>query len=204
MTWEDFLNSPLLIALVPAIVSAIISLIGVIISLRWSASSTKIGMDHALKAYESELSKKVYASSKRLDTEFELFRNLGRHCGKILRLMQQLYPDKLSALQNSSEFETVIKMLAIEIGDFEHEINFCRAFIPKLITEHYEMLLEDAEVFYSKAVRHNDCWDETKSDQLRKADLRDVAYHARGSFEIKWKEVSILVNEHLYRIEEQL
>lgn len=197
MTWEDFLNSPMLVALIPAIVSAIISLIGVIISLRWSASNTKIGMDHALKAYESELSKKVYASSKRLDTEFELFRSLNKHCGQILRLMQQLYPDKLSTLQNSNEFESTLKTLAVEIGDFEHEINFCRAFIPQTITKRYESLLEDAETFYGKAIRHNDCWDDTKSDRVRKADLRDVAYHARESFENKWKEISILVNEHL-------
>lgn len=199
MTWEDFLNSPMLVALIPAIVSAIISLVGVVISLRWSASNTKIGLDYALKAYESELSKKVYASSKRLDTEFELFRNLSKHCGQILRLMQQLYPDKLSTLQSTSKFESMRQTLAVEIGDFEHEINLCRAFIPQAITKHYESLLEDAETFYSKAIRHNDCWDDTKSDRARKADLMDDAYYARESFENKWKEVSILVNEHLYK-----
>lgn len=47
------------------LVSAIIALIGVIVSLRWSTSETTKRMEQVLKVYESELSRKVYVSSKR-------------------------------------------------------------------------------------------------------------------------------------------
>ena len=41
------------------LVSAIIALIGVIVSLKWSTSETAKRMEQALKVYESELSRKV-------------------------------------------------------------------------------------------------------------------------------------------------
>ena len=42
------------------LVSAIIALIGVIVSLKWSTSETAKRMEQALKVYESELSRKVF------------------------------------------------------------------------------------------------------------------------------------------------
>ena len=78
------------------LVSAIIALIGVIISLKWSTGETTKRMVQALKVYESELNKKVYVSSKRADMEFEIFQSLGKNCGEILQIMQRLYPDKIS------------------------------------------------------------------------------------------------------------
>ena len=77
------------------LVSAIIALIGVIISLKWSTGETTKRMEQALKVYESELNRKVYVSSKRADMEFEVFQSLSKNCGEILQLMQRLYPDKL-------------------------------------------------------------------------------------------------------------
>lgn len=44
------------------LVSAIIALIGVIISLKWSTGETTKRMEQALKVYESELNRKVYVS----------------------------------------------------------------------------------------------------------------------------------------------
>lgn len=66
---KEILNSNL--------VSAIIALVGVIVSLRWSTSETAKRMEQALKVYESELNRKVYVSSKRADMEFEIFQKLG-------------------------------------------------------------------------------------------------------------------------------
>ena len=86
------------------LVSAIIALVGIIVSLKWSTGETTKRMEHALKVYESELNRKVYVSSKRADIEFEIFQKLGKNCGEILQLMQRLYPDKLSTHQiNYSE-----------------------------------------------------------------------------------------------------
>lgn len=45
------------------LVSAIIALVGVIVSLKWSTSENAKRMEQALKVYESELSRKVYVSS---------------------------------------------------------------------------------------------------------------------------------------------
>ena len=61
------------------LVSAIIALIGVIISLK-QVKLVKLQkrMEQALKVYESELNKKVYVSSKRADMEFEIFQSLGK------------------------------------------------------------------------------------------------------------------------------
>ena len=42
------------------LVSAIIALIGVIVSLKWSTGETAKRMEQALKVYESELSRKDY------------------------------------------------------------------------------------------------------------------------------------------------
>lgn len=197
MTWDKFFDSPMGIAVAPALISAFFSLVGVIISLVWSERKTQKGMEQALKIYESELSRKVYASSKRLDMEFEIFHNMSSHCGNILKSMQRLYPDRLSTLQNRSDYKLVIETLASDIENFGREINFSRTFIPAEIIGLYYKLLENAEAFYAKAMIHNGCWEDTKDDRARKADLKDVAYQARVSFEDNWKEAGTLVNKYL-------
>ena len=88
MTWDEFFNSSMGIAVVPAVISAFFSLLGVLISLVCSERKTQKGMEQALKIYESELTRKVYASSKRLDMEFDIFHNMSSHCGNILKSMQ--------------------------------------------------------------------------------------------------------------------
>ena len=64
------------------LVSAIIALVGIIVSLKWSTGETTKRMEHALKVYESELNRKVYVSSKRADIEFEIFQKLGKKIGR--------------------------------------------------------------------------------------------------------------------------
>lgn len=132
------------------LVSAIIALIGVIISLKWSTGETTKRMEQALKVYESELNRKVYVSSKRADMEFEVFQNLSKNCGEILQLMQRLYPDKLSTFQ----------------------INNSRAFISSEIISLYSELLKNAETFFVDADKHNLCWDDSKEDHIKKTEDR--------------------------------
>lgn len=157
------------------LVSAIIALIGVIISLKWSTGETTKRMEQALKVYESELNRKVYVSSKRADMEFEVFQNLSKNCGEILQLMQRLYPDKLSTFQ----------------------INNSRAFISSEIISLYSELLKNAETFFVDADKHNLCWDNSKEDHIKKTELRDVAYQSRKSFEQNWINVSEQVKKYL-------
>ena len=157
------------------LVSAIIALIGVIISLKWSTGETTKRMEQALKVYESELNRKVYVSSKRADMEFEVFQNLSKNCGEILRLMRRLYPDKLSTFQ----------------------INNSRAFISSEIISLYSELLKNAETFFVDADKHNLCWDDSKEDHIKKTELRDVAYQSRKSFEQNWINVSEKVKKYL-------
>jgi len=157
------------------LVSAIIALIGVIISLKWSTGETTKRMEQALKVYESELNRKVYVSSKRADMEFEVFQNLSKNCGEILQLMQRLYPDKLSTFQ----------------------INNSRAFISSEIISLYSELLKNAETFFVDADKHNLCWDDSKEDHIKKTELRDVAYQSRKSFEQNWINVSEKVKKYL-------
>lgn len=178
MNWQDILNSNL--------VSAIIALIGVIISVIWSTGKAQKGMDQALKVYESELSKKVYASSKRLDLEYELIKGLGTYCSQILQLMQHMYPDKFSTIVIEYNERPTINTLALEIRNFEREINYCRPFLSGEIIDLYEALLKNAEVFLLDAIKHHACWEEIKDDQARKESLKNVAYLARKSFEENW------------------
>lgn len=162
MNWQDILNSNL--------VSSIIALIGVIISVVCSTGKVQKGIDQALKVYESELSKKVYASSKRIDLKYELIRGLGKCCGRILQLMQQMYPDRISTLLIKYKESPALNTLALEI------------------IAYYETLLENAEAFLVDAIMHQDCWAETKDDRARKEDLKGVAYLARKSFEDNWRK----------------
>ena len=119
------------------LVSAIIALIGVIISLKWSTGETTKRMEQALKVYESELNRKVYVSSKRADMEFEVFQSLSKNCGEILQLMQRLYPDKLSTFQINYAEKPDLNELALKIRDLEIGINNSRAFISSEIISLY-------------------------------------------------------------------
>lgn len=179
------------------LVSAIIALIGVIVSLRWSTSETAKRMEQALKVYESELSRKVYVSSKRADMEFEIFQKLGNNCGEILLLMQRLYPDKLSTFQINYSEKPNLNDLALKIRDLELEINNSRAFISSEIISLYSELSKNAETFFVDAEKHNLCWDDSKEDHVRKNELRDVAYESRKKFEENWIKASEQVKKYL-------
>ena len=172
------------------LVSAIIALIGVIISLKWSTGETTKRMEQALKVYESELNRKVYVSSKRADMEFEVFQSLSKNCGEILQLMQRLYPDKLSTFQINYAEKPDLNELAIGI-------NNSRAFISSEIISLYSELLKNAETFFVDADKHNLCWDDSKEDHIKKTELRDVAYQSRKSFEQNWINVSEQVKKYL-------
>lgn len=189
MSFQEVMNSNL--------VSSIISLIGVIISLAWSASKTKKGIDQALKVYESELSKKVYASSKKLDMECVMFQKLNEHCGEILQAMQQLYPDSLSALQIRYEYKPTMNELALCIRKLEREINCSRPFAPPEVISCYESLLQYAETFFADAARHNMCWEDTPDDVARKESLKHIAYQAREKFGKEWEKAGVQVHVFL-------
>ena len=170
------------------LVSAIIALIGVIISLKWSTGETTKRMEQALKVYESELNRKVYVSSKRADMEFEVFQSLSKNCGEILQLMQRLYPDKLSTFQINYAEKPDLNELALKIRDLEIGINNSRAFISSEIISLYSELLKNAETFFVDA---------GKEDHIKKTELRDVAYQSRKSFEQNWINVSEQVKKYL-------
>ena len=200
----DILNSNFISGVVSALVSAGIALLGVIISLAWSTSNAKKGMEQALKIYESELTRKVYASSKRLDMEYDIFRELSSCCSDIFQLMQLLYPDKLSTIQVRSERKPVLNELAVAIGRFEKELAFSAAFIPDDIILRYRALLEKAEEFFADASKHDSCWDDTKYDRAKKSGLRDVAYEAKKSFKTSWESVGGEVKKHLQEKEQTI
>lgn len=117
--------------------SAIIALVGVIVSLRWSTSETTKRMEQALRVYESNLNKKVYVSSKRADMEFEIFQKLSKSCGEIFLLMQRLYPDRLSTFQINCIEKPDLNDLALKIKNLEFEVNVDRVFIPDEIISVY-------------------------------------------------------------------
>ena len=179
------------------LVSAIIALIGVIISLKWSTGETTKRMEQALKVYESELNRKVYVSSKRADMEFEIFQSLSIKCGEILQLMQRLYPDKLSTFQINYAEKPDLNELALKIRDLEIGINNSRAFISSEIISLYNELLKNAETFLTDADKHNLFWDDSKEDHIKKTELRDVAYQSRKNFEQNWINVSEQVKKYL-------
>ena len=179
------------------LVSAIIALVGIIVSLKWSTGETTKRMEHALKVYESELNRKVYVSSKRADIEFEIFQKLGKNCGEILQLMQRLYPDKLSTHQINYSEKPNLNDLALKIRDLELEINNSRAFISGEIILIYIELSKNAESFFADAEKHNLCWDDSKEDHIRKTELRDIAYESGIKFEENWIKASEHVKKYL-------
>lgn len=183
--------------LVASIISSIIALIGVIVSLKWSTSETTKRMEQALRVYESELSRKVYVSSKRVDMEFELFQKLSQNCGEIFSLMQRLYPDKLVTFEINYLEKPSVNDLALKIRDFEIEINNSRAFISEDIISVYSELLKNAETFLVDAEKHSLHWDDSKEDHIKKSELRDVAYESRKKFEENWIKVSERVRKYL-------
>ena len=186
---KEILNSNL--------VAAIIALVGVIVSLRWSTSETTKRMKQALKVYESELNRKVYVSSKRADMEFVIFQKLSKNCGEILQLMQRLYPDKLSTYQINYSEKPDLNDLALKIRDLELEINNSRAFISSEIISIYTELYNNAEMFFVDADKHNLYWDDSKEDHERKTELRDIAYESRKKFEDNWIKASEEVKKYL-------
>lgn len=159
----------------------------------------KKGIDQALKVYESELTRKVYASSKRLDMEYDIYRKLSGCCSDIFQLMQQLYPNSPSTLQIQYDKATTVNELATAIRNFEREIGFSIAFIPNETLVLYKALLNDAETFFSDAWRHGACWDDTKDDRARKDGLRNIAYEAKMNFHSKSEKVGILVRDELLK-----
>lgn len=185
-----------------ALVSSTIALIGVMYSIRRSTSETAKRMEQALSVYKSELSRKVYVSSKRVDIEFEIFQKLNNNCREIFQLMQRLYPDKLSTFRINYSDKPDLNDLALKIRDLELEINNSRAFIFDEIMSLYIGLFKNAEAFFVAAENHNLCWDETKEDHIRKTELRDAAYELRLKFEENWIESSEKVKEYL--IEKEL
>lgn len=179
------------------LLSAIIALVGVIVSLRWSTNETTKRMEQALKVYESELNRKVYISSKRADMEFEIFQKLSEDCGEILQLMQRLYPDKLSTYLIIYSEKPNLNDLALKIRDLELEINTRRAFISNDIISLYTELSENAESFLVDANKHNVCFDDSKENHVSKTELRDVAYESRIKFEENWIKASEHVKKYL-------
>lgn len=179
------------------LLSAIIALVGVIVSLRWSTNETTKRMEQALKVYESELNRKVYISSKRADMEFEIFQKLSEDCGEILQLMQRLYPDKLSTYLIIYSEKPNLNDLALKIRDLKLEINTRRAFISNDIISLYTELSENAESFLVDAEKHNVCFDDSKEDHVSKTELRDVAYESRIKFEENWIKASEHVKKYL-------
>lgn len=188
-----FLESNLSSALVSAAVSGAITIIGV-----WLAHKLAVGeTQKAMEIFRSQLTKKVYASSKRSDMEYEIFHRLARICGDIHLVMERFYPDKMSLhLINSTEKPT-LKELAAKIHELNIELNIYRAFIPEKIVTRFEELIKDAEQFFVDAEKHIDCWDETKDDKKRKEELRLVAYDKRLAFYEKWKYSSTKCLEYL-------
>ena len=188
-----FLESNLLSALVSAVVSGGIALIGIHLSYKFSVSETQ----KAMESFKSQLTKKVYAFSKRSDMEYEIFHRLARICGDIHLVMERLYPDKMSLHLINSPEKPTLKELADKIHELDIELNIHRAFIPKEIVTLFEELIKDAEQFFVDAEKHIDCWDETKDDKNRKEKLRYTAYEKRLAFFEKWKSSSTKCLEYL-------
>lgn len=183
------LESKLLAALVPAL----IAIVGVWLSHKLAVSETH----KAMEDFKSQLAKKVYASSKRSDMEYETFHKLGKICGDIYSVMEQLYPDKLSLHQVNSTEEATLKEVAMKIHELKIELNIHRSFIPEKILLKFEELVKIADQFFVCAEKHIDCWDDTKENKNKKEELRNIAYEKRLSFESKWKTASTCAMEYL-------
>ena len=172
------------------LVAAIIALIGVIFSLKWSTSETTRSMNQALEVYRSELERKVYVSSKRADREFEIIGRINCACGDIYQLMQRFYPDKISTFEINYGEKPSKNELALKIKDLEYEINSARAFVSDDIINMNEDLLKCAEQFFTDMDKHETCFDESKEGRERKLKLRDSAYETGKKYKNKWIEVS--------------
>jgi len=188
-----FLESNLLSALVSAVVSGLIAVRGIRLSYKLSVSETQKAMEY----FKSQLTKEVYASSKRSDMEYETFHKLGKICGDIHLVMERFYPDKMSLHQINSAEKPTLKELATKIHELDVELNIHRAFIPENLVSVFEELIKVADQFFVCAEKHIDCWDETKEDIKKKEDLRLIAYEQRLTFYEKWKASSARCREHL-------
>lgn len=176
-----------------AFFSIVIASIGVYFSHRLAVSETQKTME----SFKSQLSKSVYASSKRSDMEYEIFRRLGVICGDIHLVMERFYPDKMSLHQINSAEKPTLKELAKRIHELDVELNIHRAFIPENLVSVFEELIKVADQFFVCAEKHIDCWDETKEDIKKKEDLRLIAYEQRLIFYKKWKASSAECRKHL-------
>lgn len=179
------------------LVAAIIALIGVIISLKWSTSETTKRMNQALDIYRSKLERAVYVSSKRADMEFEIISRINCVCGDIDQLMQRFYPDKISTYEINYEEKPSKNELALKIKELENEINRARAFISDDIITMNEELLKSAEKFFVDLDKHETCFDESKEERNNKLKLRDIAYDTRKTFKEKWNNVSEREKDYL-------
>lgn len=188
-----FLESNLLSALVSAVVSGVITIIGVRLAHKLAVGETQ----KVMEVFKSQLTKKVYASSKRSDMEYETFHNLGKICGDIHLVMERLYPDKLSLHQINGAEKPTLKELAAKIHELDVELNIHRAFIPEGLVSVFEELIKVADQFFVCTEKHIDCWDETNEDRKKKEDLRLIAYKQRLIFYEKWKSSSSKCREHL-------
>lgn len=172
---------------------ALISLVGVFLSHKLAVGET----EKAMEIFKSQLSQNVYASSKRSDMEYEVFHKLSKIGGDIYLLMERFYPDELSLYQINDFESPNLRELALKIHELDIELNIHRVFIPKEILENYESLVKNANEFFAFAEKHLECWDDTKEDRKRKANLRDIAYEKRLSFERNWKMVGTEASEYL-------
>ncbi len=176
-----------------AVLSSVIAVVGVWLSHRLAVNKTQ----KAMEIYKSELTKRIYASSKRSDMEYETFYKLGKICGDIHLIMERFYPDKMSLHQINTVKKPTFEELAAKIHELDVELNIHRAFIPKAIVSSFEELIETADQFFVCAESHIDCWDETNEDRKKKEERKNTAYEKRLSFDSKWKATSINAMEYL-------
>lgn len=181
----EFINSNLIVTLTTSIITSIIS---VLISCKNTKSTKKI---------ESELSKKLYISSKWADMEFKVFYELNKNCGEVFRLMQKLYPIYLTEFQINNIEDPSFNDLALSIKNLEIEINNSQMFIPDEIFKLYEELLNDAIEFYNNADKDKLCWNNTTEDRIRKNELKDIAYESSENFRENWRTVNLEIRKYL-------
>ena len=180
--------------IIEALLSVIIASIGVYFSHRLAVSETQ----RTMESFKSKLSKSVYASSKRSDMEYEIFRRLGEKCGEINYIMERLYPDDISLCIITEGEKPTLQELAIKIHELKSGLYINRAFIPKNIVSLFEELLNDADEFFICALKHHDHWNETKEEKITKEELKCKAFEKRKLFCDKWKSISEKAREYLH------
>lgn len=190
--WRDYMK--LIVTFLESnLLSALIAVAGVWLSHKLAVGKTQ----RAMESFKSQLTKKIYASSKRYDIEYEIYHKLSKLCGDIYLIMEHFYPDKMSLHQINGPEKPTLKELALKIHELDVELNIHRAFVTESIVAIFENLIKDADQFFVCAEKHIDCWNETKEDIKRKEDLRNIAYEKRLSFYDKWKAASTDARKYL-------